>query len=90
VGAVFHGEAREVVTRYQDTLPAVDRRALEALFVGMQAHGRNVRLGVGHQSPDYQWWHGQLALDGDLLRIKGLIGDRERDRELAREPHPGK
>jgi hypothetical protein len=46
----------------------------------MQSHARNVRLGVGHQSPDYQWWHGQPALDGDLLRIKGLIAEHERRR----------
>lgn len=39
----------------------------------MQQHLTNVSLGVGHQSPDYQWWHGQPALDGDLLRIKGFI-----------------
>ncbi|WP_130470335.1 multiheme c-type cytochrome [Candidatus Magnetaquicoccus inordinatus] len=36
-------------------------------------HLRNVRLGVGHQSPDDQWWHGHPALDGDLLRIKSIL-----------------
>ncbi|MBF0295238.1 MAG: hypothetical protein HQL96_08605 [Magnetococcales bacterium] len=36
-------------------------------------HLRNVRLGVGHASPDDQWWHGHPALDGDLLRIKSLM-----------------
>ena len=41
----------------------------------MQHHFKNVHLGVGHQSPDYQWWHGQPALDGDLLRIKDSIGE---------------
>lgn len=41
----------------------------------MQQHLINVYLGAGHQSPDYQWWHGQPALDGDLLRIKGAISD---------------
>jgi hypothetical protein len=83
-------EAREVVTRYQDSLPADDRRALDTLFAGMQGHGHNVRLGVGHQSPDYQWWNGHPALDGDLLRIKGLVGERERSRELAGASHAGK
>ncbi|MHB1141966.1 MAG: multiheme c-type cytochrome [Sulfuricaulis sp.] len=73
-------EAREVMTRYQGVLLAENRRELDSLFTGMQAHGRNVRLGVGHQSPDYQWWHGQPALDGDLLRIKGMIAERERQR----------
>ncbi|MDM8566829.1 multiheme c-type cytochrome [Candidatus Halobeggiatoa sp. HSG11] len=41
----------------------------------MRQHLKNVYLGVGHQSPDYQWWHGQPALDGDLLRIKNSIGE---------------
>ena len=41
----------------------------------MQQHLANVSLGAGHQSPDYQWWHGQPALDGDLLRIKGMISE---------------
>lgn len=43
------------------------------LLARMQRHVTNVRLGAGHQSPDYQWWHGQPALDGDLLRIKGEL-----------------
>lgn len=44
------------------------------LFKNMRAvHLKNVYLGVGHQSPDYQWWHGHPALDGDLLRIKGEV-----------------
>jgi len=38
-------------------------------------HLKNLYLGIGHQSPDYQWWHGQPALDGDLLRIKGAVGE---------------
>ena len=44
----------------------------------MRQHLQNVRLGVGHQSPDYQWWHGQPALDGDLLRIRGMIDEFRR------------
>jgi hypothetical protein len=36
-------------------------------------HLRNVRLGAGHQSPDYQWWHGQAALDGDLIRLRDAV-----------------
>lgn len=47
-------------------------------FKKMQHHFKNVHLGVGHQSPDYQWWHGQPALDGDLLRIKDSIGELHR------------
>ena len=41
----------------------------------MQQHLKNVHFGVGHQSPDYQWWHGQPALDGDLLRIKDSVSE---------------
>jgi len=78
-------EARAVVTRYEDSLPAEDRRTLDTLFAGMQAHGQNVRLGVGHQSPDYQWWYGQPALDGDLLRIKGAVTEPERRAHAATE-----
>ncbi|MBF0436824.1 MAG: hypothetical protein HQL77_15830 [Magnetococcales bacterium] len=44
-------------------------------------HLRNVRLGVGHQSPDEQWWHGHPAMDGDLLRIKSLAGSHLRQSE---------
>ncbi len=71
-------EAREVTMRYRDTLSVADQDALDMLFTGMQVHGRNVRLGVGHQSPDYQWWHGQPALDGDLLRIKSVVAEQQR------------
>jgi hypothetical protein len=78
-------EAREMMAHYQETPPAGDRRVLDALFSGMQVHGRNVRLGVGHQSPDYQWWHGQPALDGDLLRIKGAVTEPERRARTAAE-----
>ncbi len=42
---------------------------------------RNLRLGVGHQSPDYQWWYGHAALDGDLLRIKSALSRQARERK---------
>ncbi len=41
---------------------------------------RNLRLGIGHQSPDYQWWYGHAALDGDLLRIKSALSRNARKR----------
>lgn len=71
-------EARATLTGRQELLTAEDRCELDILLGGMQAHARNVGLGIGHQSPDYQWWHGQPALDGDLLRIKGVVAERER------------
>ena len=47
-------------------------------------HRQNVLLGVGHQSPDYQWWHGQPALDGDLIRIRDAIYTLNRTENNAR------
>lgn len=55
------------------------------LLARMQNHARNIRVGVGHQSPDYQWWHGQPALDGDLLRIKGVLDIQLRSDETRKE-----
>ena len=50
----------------------------------MQKHYNNVYLGIAHQSPDYQWWHGQPALDGDLLKIKSLVSDLQRRENLKK------
>jgi hypothetical protein len=44
----------------------------------VERHLTNVRLGAGHQSPDYQWWHGQAALDGDLIRLRDAVAQAER------------
>jgi len=46
-------------------------------------HLRNLYHGVAHQSPDYQWWYGQPALDGDLLRIKAAATRIARRAALA-------
>lgn len=43
-----------------------------------ERHLHNLYLGIAHQSPDYQWWHGQPALDGDLLRIRGALDELDR------------
>lgn len=75
-------EARGVVERHADGLTGPEREEVARLLLGMDRHARNVRIGVGHQSPDYQWWHGHPALDGDLLRIKGIIGEHERRRAI--------
>jgi hypothetical protein len=65
-----------VIFNQQELLPA------KKIMQKMQQHLTNVYLGAGHQSPDYQWWHGQPALDGDLLRIKGVIGELYRNRNV--------
>ncbi len=54
------------------------------LHKSLRGHLRNVRLGLGHQSPDYQWWLGQPALDGDLIRIRQHVDTARRRANLAR------
>ncbi|HHJ17147.1 MAG TPA: hypothetical protein ENJ80_10665 [Gammaproteobacteria bacterium] len=54
----------------------------------MQQHLKNVLLGIGHQSPDYQWWHGQPALDGDLLRIKAALAESRRRHSDRKNTEP--
>ena len=71
-------EARALIDQQRGTATRGELAALERQFTVMREHARNVRIGVGHQSPDYQWWHGHPALDGDLLRIKGMVSDSER------------
>jgi hypothetical protein len=53
--------------------------AVADLSESAERHLRNVRLGAGHQSPDYQWWHGQPALDGDLIRLRGAVAQALRE-----------
>lgn len=76
-------EARDLAATHPD------HAAFAQPTSNMLKHGRNVRLGAGHQSPDYQWWHGQPALDGDLLRIKSILSDIGRQTSPSREvPKP--
>ncbi|MBF0341724.1 MAG: hypothetical protein HQL95_12300 [Magnetococcales bacterium] len=69
LGGMKFREAQALVARFDNP------QAREILQRMDKEHLRNVRLGVGHQSPDDQWWHGHPALDGDLLRIKTLFGE---------------
>lgn len=64
-------EALQLLARARNEHPPEALAALEAAYRRMEQHLRNLRLGVAHQSPDYQWWHGHPALDGDLLHLKG-------------------
>jgi hypothetical protein len=69
IGRMKVREADSVVAK-------IDSQQARNMFHRMQnEHLRNVRLGVGHQSPDDQWWHGHPALDSDLLHLKSLLGD---------------
>ncbi len=71
-------EAKNVIEQAENDFSESQLKQAKNQFEKMQHHLRNVHLGVGHQSPDYQWWHGQPALDGDLLRIKDSIGELHR------------
>ncbi|MDT8452628.1 MAG: multiheme c-type cytochrome [Gammaproteobacteria bacterium] len=72
-------EARQLVDEYANEHQAPADAELTGLMQETKKHLRNVYLGAFHQSPDYQWWHGQPALDGDLLRIKGFISNRQQN-----------
>lgn len=72
-------ESRQLVADYANEQQAAADTELTGLIKQAEKHLRNVYLGAFHQSPDYQWWHGQPALDGDLLRIKGAISNRQQN-----------
>ena len=79
IGRMKVNEAAAVIEQAEDEFTGTELAAAREHFEKMQSlHLKNVYLGVGHQSPDYQWWHGQPALDGDLLRIKGAVGELHR------------
>ncbi len=81
IGRMKVREARGIVQMVRKAVDGEDD-TLSGLYETMSGHHlKNVWLGVHHQSPDYQWWHGHPALDGDLLRIKGRYGDRLRQRD---------
>ena len=71
-------EANVLIEQAENIFSNADLESVKKYQEKMQYHLKNVYLGVGHQSPDYQWWHGQPALDGDLLRIKDSIGELQR------------
>ena len=79
IGRMKVREAAAVIAQAEGKFTAEELATAREHLVKMQSlHLENVYLGVGHQSPDYQWWHGQAALDGDLLRIKGAVGELHR------------
>jgi hypothetical protein len=84
VGNMKQREALALLTRARAEFPPASLAGMEAHYAHLQKHLRNLRLGVAHQSPDYQWWHGHPALDGDLLRIKGAYDELTRGRTEKR------
>ena len=80
IGRMKVQEAAGVLEQAEGEFTAAELAGAREHFERMQSlHMENVYLGIGHQSPDYQWWHGQPALDGDLLRIKGAVGELHRE-----------
>ncbi len=73
IGGMKMREAMAVVQEIARRDPMAALKARIILYRSMLGHLKNVKLGVGHQSPDRQWWYGQAALDGDLLRIKSIL-----------------
>ena len=78
-------EATKLVKDESGNMGDQSRMSVNKKLDKMKQHLKNVYIGVGHQSPDYQWWHGQPALDGDLLRIKGEIGTLRRKKNIAND-----
>jgi len=75
-------EANDLIIQASSIFTENELSAARDQMTKMQKHLKNVYLGIGHQSPDYQWWHGQPAMDGDLLRIKGIIHQLHRQKQL--------
>ncbi|HEB56559.1 MAG TPA: hypothetical protein ENI98_09685 [Gammaproteobacteria bacterium] len=72
-------EARDLLLQARKQYSTEELKPAEKRYQEMRSvHLKNVYLGIAHQSPDYQWWYGQPALDGDLLRIKGSISELRR------------
>ncbi|MEJ1415271.1 MAG: multiheme c-type cytochrome, partial [Candidatus Sedimenticola sp. (ex Thyasira tokunagai)] len=77
------------LTEGESLMAAADRQIdrLSTLRQSLIQHRTNVLLGIGHQSPDYQWWHGQPAMDGDLIRIRDAISESYRRTILMVSPN---
>ncbi len=75
-------EGEELIASIVDA----ESETLAKLHQSLIQHRHNVLLGAGHQSPDYQWWHGQPALDGDLIRIRNAIQEIHVRKQLNTSP----
>ncbi|MDH5638623.1 MAG: multiheme c-type cytochrome [Nitrospinota bacterium] len=80
IGLMKVREASALVERFRKTGPDEDALAdMDKAYEKMKSvHLKNLLLGIAHQSPDYQWWHGHPALDGDLIRIKSIYMESAR------------
>ena len=84
IGEMKQREAEALVLAARKETTGEELARIEKLFATLRDKNlRDLRLGLAHQSPDYQWWLGQAALDGSLLRIKGELGEARRNRAVA-------
>jgi hypothetical protein len=84
LGEMKRREAEVATDTARKEMTAAELAQIEKLFATLRDENlRDLRLGLAHQSPDYQWWLGQAALDGSLLRIKGALGEARRSRSAA-------
>ena len=87
IGRMKVREAAALMASARDSYsPAMLEDAEKQLLKMKMQHLKNVYLGIAHHSPDYQWWHGQPALDGDLIRIRGVIDQARRLKALDTHP----
>ncbi len=85
LGEMKRREAETLASAAREELAGPDLAHVEKLLATLRDENlRDLRLGLAHQSPDYQWWLGQAALDGSLLRIKGALGEARRSQARAR------
>ncbi len=85
IGEMKRREAEALVALARKEVSATELAQIEKLLASLRDENlRDLRLGLAHQSPDYQWWLGQAALDGSLLRIKGTLGEARRTRARSR------
>lgn len=84
IGRLKVKEAADAVERERERLSPAQGAELDRM-VGVMRDGplRYLWHGLVHHSPDYQWWYGQAALDGDLLRIKAKLSRFLRERALS-------
>ena len=81
IGEIKRRAAEALVAVARTEISGEELAHVEKLFVTLHdGNLSDLRLGLAHQSPDYQWWLGQAALDGSLLRIKGALGEARRSR----------
>ncbi len=82
VGRLKLREADDLLEQARNDFTTEELQDMLAIRERLDAYQQRLRFGVGHQSPDYQWWHGHPALDGELLRLKGAYDVLMRKRAL--------